>query len=69
MWHHLGAGRALQHRDDMRAAGTVGIGVSANAREPKYFLLVKRTVRLLHNLKAPRILLELNIAKAFDIVS
>ena len=30
------------------------------------FLLVQETVRLLQNLKAPRVLLKLDIAKAFD---
>ncbi|XP_073357774.1 uncharacterized protein [Aegilops tauschii subsp. strangulata] len=33
------------------------------------FLLVQQTARLLHNLKASRILLKLDIAKAFDTVS
>lgn len=33
------------------------------------FLLVQQTARLLHNLKAPRVLLKLDIACAFDTVS
>ena len=33
------------------------------------FLLIQQTARQLHNLKALRILLKLDIAKAFDTVS
>lgn len=33
------------------------------------FLLVQQTARVLHNIKAPCVLLKLDIARAFDLVS
>lgn len=46
-----------------QSAFIVGRGVHDN------FMLMQQTARLVHNLKAPRVLLKLDIAQGFDTVS